>query len=298
VGFWDDLLDKSIIFSFGHFGFKRHSRDFAALLDNSLQGKHFLITGGSSGIGSYVALCLLDCDARVTIISRSKPNISHANMHYIQMDLADYRMVSRKILDVSPVDVLINNAGGMPSYHCREKSISEDIFASQVLGHYALIQALIEQKKLQDKARVIFVSSGGMYLKRLDLSDLRFEICKFNKYTAYANAKRAQVILNELFAEKFHQYNWSCMHPGWVDTGGVKKGMPWFYYLMYPFLRTLAEGADTILYLATSDDHLPSGKFWFDRKVVPCHLFPQTVELKDERDELWHLCEVANASDS
>lgn len=293
MGFWTNILDRSIFFSFGNFGFKRHSRHFAALDESFIFAKHFLITGGSSGIGRYLVSYLLDRGAKVTVLSRGKVDISHANMCHVKMDLADYKNVPSLIKDITIVDVLVNNAGGMPGFSCRENSLAEDIFASQVFGHYVLTKALINQKKLQENARIIFVSSGGMYLQRLDLSDLRFEKLRFNKYRAYANAKRAQVILNELLAEKYPQYTWACMHPGWVNSMGVKKAMPWFYYLMWPFLRTKAQGADSILYLAISNDQLLSGKFYFDRKIEPFHLFSTTLESKSDRNQLLILCEAA-----
>ena len=69
---------------------------------------------------------------------------------------------------------------------------------------------------------------------------------------AYANAKRAQVVLNELWSKHraasgvvFH-----AMHPGWADTPGVRESLPRFRALMGPLLRTPSQGADTMVWLA------------------------------------------------
>ena len=118
----------------------------------------------------------------------------------------------------APTDLLIHNAGNMPDSLTITKDGFEQMFASQVLAPFILTKTLADLGKLRQGCRIIFVSSGGMYLQKLDLSDLRFEKKPYNKYTGYANAKRAQVILSELFSEKYPQYLFSAMHPGWADT--------------------------------------------------------------------------------
>jgi len=56
------------------------------------------------------------------------------------------------------------------------------------------------------------------------------------------------------------------MHPGWVDTPGVRSSMPSFYNKMKNNLRTVEEGVDTINYLSvTSLDKIKNGEFYFDR---------------------------------
>ena len=130
----------------------------------------------------------------------------------------------------------------------------EQMFASQVLAPYILTKTLADVGKLRQGCRIIFVSCGGMYLQKLDLSDLLFEKCSYNKYTGYANVKRTQVILSDLFSKKYPQYLFSSMHPGWADTPGVRYSMPLFKKLLNKRLRSAEEGADTILWLATAPE--------------------------------------------
>ena len=59
------------------------------------------------------------------------------------------------------------------------------------------------------------------------------------------------------------------VHPGWADTPGVREALPTFRKLVGPLLRSPAQGADTLVWLA-ANDHEPvasSGGFWLDRRV-------------------------------
>jgi hypothetical protein len=81
------------------------------------------------------------------------------------------------------------------------------------------------------------------------------------------------------------------MHPGWVDTPGVKASLPRFYRLTRPLLRTPEQGADTIVWLGAADEPGRStGLFWHDRRSRPTHLLPWTTETHDERERLWAQC--------
>jgi hypothetical protein len=78
------------------------------------------------------------------------------------------------------------------------------------------------------------------------------------------------------------------MHPGWAKTPGVAQSLPTFDKVMKAFLRTPDEGADTIVWLAASDEPAEtSGRLWFDRSQVEEHLTDRTRESREEREALW-----------
>jgi dehydrogenase/reductase SDR family protein 12 len=141
--------------------------------------------------------------------------------------------------------------------------------ASQLIGHYLLIHFLKTQKKLNPGARIVWVSSGGLYLKKLDLDSL-FNNINYEKVSTYANVKRAQVTLVEELAniENIEEFNHYSMHPGWVDTSGLSSSLPQFFRLMKKYLRTPKQGSDTIIWLLLTQSALTSGGFYFDRKKV------------------------------
>ena len=292
------LLDLTIVFSFDHSGFKRHCPE--QLQKVGLSGRHGIVTGASSGIGLEVAKALLQQRMDCQLIGRDleklknsfKSDQSVPCAKYNCLDMSDLKKVYSFAQDEVefPIDLLVHNAGGMPNSLTITNEGFEQMFASQVLGPFILTKTLADLGKLRQGCRIVFVSSGGMYLQKLDLSDLLFEKHSYNKYTGYANAKRAQVILSELFYEKYPQYLFSSMHPGWADTPGVSYSMPLFKKLLNKRLRSAEEGADTILWLATTHDY-PNGKFWFDRKQAKTTVLNLNKSSKEEEESFWKYCE-------
>lgn len=289
----NQLLDLSIVFSFDHSGFERHCPDPLQRVD--LSGRHGIVTGASSGIGLAATKALLQQGMDCQLIGRDLEKLESSfdsSAKYHCLDMADLTKVYSFAKDEvrNPIDLLIHNAGAMPHSLTVTKDGFEQMFASQVIAPFILTKTLADLGKLRDGCRIIFVSSGGMYLQKLDLSDLLFQKKSYNKYTGYANAKRAQVILAELFSKKYPQYLFSSMHPGWADTPGVRYSMPLFRKLLGRRLRTAEEGADTILWLATSPEY-PNGKFWFDRKQAKTTVLNFNQSSEKESDLLWVYCE-------
>ncbi|XP_036432129.1 dehydrogenase/reductase SDR family member 12 isoform X2 [Colossoma macropomum] len=150
----------------------------------------------------------------------------------------------------------------------------EKNFATNTLGTFILTTALIPALKNSQDPRVVTVSSGGMLVQKLDVEDLQFEKGTFDGTMAYAQNKRQQVVMTEQWAAQHKEIHFSSMHPGWADTPAVQSSMPDFHAKMKNKLRTEAQGADTVVWLAVSDAAVrqPSGLFFQDRKAVSTHL--------------------------
>jgi hypothetical protein len=91
------------------------------------------------------------------------------------------------------------------------------------------------------------------------------------------------------------------VHPGWADTPGVEASLPRFRTVTGPLLRSPAQGADTMVWLA-ADDGEPlrqSGRFWLDRRVRPEHRLPTTrrSDTAERRARLWQWCVEAAGID-
>lgn len=159
--------------------------------------------------------------------------------------------------------------------------------ASQLVGHYLLIEALRRKRKLGKGARVVWVSSGGMYLKKLDLDKL-FSGKDYDKVDTYANVKRAQVTLVEELAKssEWKAFTMVSMHPGWVDTGGLEEALPRFYKLIGNRLRSASQGADTVSWLLATKTDLVDGKFYFDRNTVSPYISNSYKPSKKQREQL------------
>jgi dehydrogenase/reductase SDR family member 12 len=193
----------------------------------------------------------------------------------------------------SRLDVLVNNAGAMTQTRELSADGIERTLATNVIGPFALTGRLIELMQRSTPARIINVSSGGMYTQRIRVDDLQSVRGSFDGAAVYARSKRAEVILTEIWAQRLAGSGITVhsMHPGWVDTPGIQASLPGFYRVTRPLLRTPAEGADTIVWLgAAVEPALRSGLFWHDRRPRPVHLLPRTRETPAECASLWAQC--------
>jgi hypothetical protein len=142
-------------------------------------------------------------------------------------------------------------------------------------------------------ARVVTVSSGGMYTAKLDAADPQLDAREYSGARFYAHTKRAGVVLSDEWAARHDAGSvaFRAMHPGWADTGGLRSSLPRFHRLARPVLRDPRAGADTAVLLAgTPGLEPPSGGFWHDRCPRPEHRLPNTHETPEARARLWTYC--------
>ena len=230
--------------------------------------------------------------ARQDILSQASPDAR------IELHLVDLSRPSqiRGFCDsftkkYSTLDVLINNAGVLLNERVETPEALEKTFATNTLGTYLMTTLLLPILRNSQDPRVIAVSSGGMYNTALDTSDLQsLSAAKtFDGVQAYAQTKRAQVELTEYWAKTYpDNAMFVSMHPGWTSTPGLEKSLPGFHGALKDSLRTLDEGADTIVWAAMVPDlkkRVRNGSFLFDRKEAQQHLTwggtqtgPQVVE--------------------
>jgi len=200
------------------------------------------------------------------------------------------RLAERLLAAESKIHALINNAGALyPARGLTDEGI-ERTLALDLLCPFLLTNLLLPRLKDSRPARIVNVSSGGMYAQRIRVDDLQFEKGRYNGSVAYARAKRGLVILTELWAAdvKDEGVVVHAMHPGWSDTPGVSSSLPSFYRITKNFLRTPEQGADTIVWLAASGEAGSStGRFWLDRQPHTTYVLPGTLESKRERKALW-----------
>lgn len=163
-------------------------------------------------------------------------------------------------------------------------------FATNLLNHYVLTTGMIERGLLADDAVIINMSSGGMYNVALDLDRLNeLEAEYYDGVLAYAYQKRAQVELNAWWRRHYSEHGWHfyVMHPGWVDTEGVRTSLPGFRKLFKHVLRDALAGADTALWLAAERPaQQDDGAIWFDREERAAHLDASTEVDADDADTL------------
>ena len=303
-----NLLDISPVGSFDRIGFRRHALEFAKNdLDVDLFGQRCLVTGANSGIGLETARALADRGALVVLLCRNAErgeaaaksiieSTGNRRVEFFQLDLSDLTQVEAAALELGKerVDVLIHNAGLLPDERIESVDGLELTFATHVAGPHLLTRGLRSALEESEGARVIWVSSGGMLTQRLNIEDPQWSKRSYDGVRAYAETKRAQVVLSDLWAESFEgsKVQVNSMHPGWADTPAVASSLPLFHRITESILRTPAEGADTVVWLAASSAaNGKTGRFFFDRRAVRKHWLPSTRESQSDRKSLWEICE-------
>ena len=306
--FADELLDKTVVLSYTNVGYFLR-RPFWKAVDASMQGKVCVVTGANSGLGKATTHHLAALGATVYMFCRNRERGEAARAEIVEksgnaqvfleiVDLssqASVRAGAARLLDQSRrLDVLINNAGVLLDERLTSADGLEMTFATNTLGYFLLTELLLPRLRASAPSRVINVSSGGMYLAKLDVDDLQFEQRPYDGVRAYAESKRAEVLLTRRWAERLAGAGVlvHAVHPGWAATPGVERSLPTFLNVMRPFLRTPAQGADTIVWLATHP-HLAdeaNGQFWFDRQARPVYKWLSPRNTPEELDRFFAAC--------
>ncbi len=299
------------MFLFDRTAFRANARRFVAGdLDVDLSGRVALVTGANAGLGRATAAGLARRGAEVWLLCRD-PDRGEAARRELErdtggrlrlavLDMSSLEAVHRFVSTEAPprVDVLVHNAGLLPDARRETPEGHELCWATHVLGPHALSFGLLDRLRASDDARVVWMSSGGMYLRRLRTDDVAWRARPYDGVLAYADTKRHQVVLAEEWA---HRLSGTCvsvcaMHPGWADTRSVRTSLPRFHAVTERVLRSAEEGADTALWLAVAPGAgARSGRFFFDRAARPTHYLPWTRDRPGERERLWSLaCEQAD----
>jgi NAD(P)-dependent dehydrogenase (short-subunit alcohol dehydrogenase family) len=285
-----------------------------------MKEKIILITGATSGIGKAAALVLAAQGHHVIIHGRNAEKVQQAREELtaktsnqkVDTLIADLSVLEevRQMADVFKVkynrlDVLINNAGGI-MHNAREltREGHERTIALNLLSPFLLTNLLIDHLKQSKQGRIINVSSSS---HRLDakpyLDDLQLKE-HYSPRLAYGNAKLFLIWVTQQLAARLQKNGESitanAVHPGAVATNfGVESNLgvllKVFAKLARPFFRSVEQGADTLIYLATAEEVAhKSGLYYVDRKpakVSTKYYSPEAEKL------IWDYCVEVTGTD-
>jgi NAD(P)-dependent dehydrogenase (short-subunit alcohol dehydrogenase family) len=208
-----------------------------------------LITGANKGIGAEVARQLAKRGWRVIRTARQPPDDS-----FIQLDVTDPASIAAAAGKIDELDVLVNNAGTIEDADENILTLDPEIvrrtMETNTLGALRVTQAFLPALLKSRNSRIINVSSGAGQLSDMGTWSPAYCISK----TAL-NAVTCQFA--EVLREKAIPVNLVC--PGWVRTDMGGPNAP----------RSVEEGADTIVWLATDAPRNITAKFLRDRKEIP-----------------------------
>ncbi|GAA3534143.1 SDR family NAD(P)-dependent oxidoreductase [Streptomyces osmaniensis] len=208
-------------------GFGANSTADEVLEGIDLTGKLAIVTGGYSGLGLETTRALTKAGARVVVPARRRAAAEEAlagldGVEVDELDLGDLESVrafaERFLASGRTIDFMIDNAGIMACPETRVGPGWEAQFATNHLGHFALVNRLWPAIE-PGGARVVSVSSRGHHFSGIRWDDVHWRQ-GYDKWEAYGQAKTANVLfavhLDRLAADRGVRA--FALHPGGIIT--------------------------------------------------------------------------------
>ncbi len=271
-------------------------------------GKVVLITGGTSGIGKAAATALAAMGAKIVVTGRNRERGERAveeirresggdEISLLVADLtvqAEVRRLAEEFEERHDrLDVLLNNAGVVQSKRTETPDGLETTLAVNHLAPFLLTNLLLGLLKRSAPSRIITVASEAQRWGKLDLDDLQ-STRKYRGMPVYGMTKLANIMFTFELAERLRGtgVTANCVHPGAVNTnfGTNNSGLGTLLFrVSKPFMRSPEQGADTVIYLASSPDvEGMTGKYLSDRKLITAS---RQAYDEDLRKRLWEASE-------
>ncbi|MDZ7578689.1 MAG: oxidoreductase [Candidatus Nanopelagicales bacterium] len=256
----------------------------------SLNGRTFVVTGATSGLGLASAAEFAAHAGQVVVTGRNREKLARAmetvrsvatgpEPTEVLLDLASLdsiRDAAAQITELFPrIDVLLNNAGVMAT----PREATDDGFELQIgtnhLGHFALTGLLLKSIPHRGAdSRVVTVASLAHRTGRLDPDDLSFERRRYQPWIAYGQSKLANLLFTAELDRRARGAGWSlksvAAHPGWAATNLGSEGTSFTQHIVTQTGARLVQavigqsaenGALPSLYASTADD-VVSGDYY------------------------------------
>lgn len=278
--------------------------------------KTILITGATNGIGKAAATAIAQKGHRVIVHGRDE-SIARAvrreivaatgnkDVDYLIADLFSIESTRQLAENVDRkydrLDVLVNNAGALMKKERQETADGiEKTIALNVLAPYMLSVLLLDLLAKSPDGRIVNTASESYKEANPDYSDIELKQA-YSVNRAYGNAKLFLLMnaltLNEKLKERYNgRITINSFHPGTVASKQMTefvKGNVFMGKLMLPlvkmFTKTPEQGAESLIYLATSDDAKNySGQYFINSKPVEPN---RKFITEDAKHKIWAYCE-------
>jgi NAD(P)-dependent dehydrogenase (short-subunit alcohol dehydrogenase family) len=238
-----------------------------------LDGKTCLITGATNGIGRVTAVALAGMGAELFLTYRDKTRADETaaeirqktgndRIHLLKADLSSQSQVRSAAAEFlatgRPLQLLINNAGLGNTTRTLTVDGIETVFAVNHLAYFLLTMLLLDCIKRSAPARIVNVASEAHRFGTINFDDLGGEQ-RYRTVGAYGQSKLANILFTYELARRLtgSGVTVNCLHPGAIGSGLWTNNGSFAQLIMKiakPFLKTPERGAQTTIYLASSDD--------------------------------------------
>ncbi|MGH0037735.1 MAG: SDR family NAD(P)-dependent oxidoreductase [Myxococcota bacterium] len=270
-----------------------------------IDGRVALVTGGSRGVGLETSRGLAARGAEVVSAARGREagermiealRAEHDRpAHFLPLDLADLSTLPRSLDGLESVlagrrlDVLVANAGVWPRRYARSAQGHEIAFATNVLGHAALVRRALERGLLAEGARVVIVT-GDIYVMASGCSADFVYRGALGGQQAYCRSKLGNLWTMQELARREPSLRVHAVHPGVVASGlgGGRSGVG--LAIKRALMLSPEQGAQTSLFCATQPG-LRTGSYYHN--VLGRVEFAPSDPARDEEQAagLWSLLE-------
>ena len=272
-----------------------------------MQHKNIIITGATDGIGLAAAKSIAKKGYHVSLVGRNPDKGKKAleaiieysgneNLDFFECDLslvANVKDLADRIKQKhSKIDVLLNNAGGANKTKQITSEGLEKTFATNQMNYFVLSTELLNIISESSDGRIVNVASNAHIGAEVDYENINSEK-SFSAWTSYCVSKLMNIMFTYQLSSMQDRVSVNVLHPGFVDTniagneGNLIKYIVKFGAKM--FARTVDNGADSSIYLSTSDEVKGvSGKYFFKCREIRSS---RASYIQEDWKKVWDLCE-------
>jgi len=273
-----------------------------------MNNKLCVITGANSGIGFETSKALAQKGAYIVMVCRNEDKaiaaknkilntVDDAGIAIVICDFSIQKEIHRAAEEIKSrykkIDVLINNHGFIASERGETVDGLEGTFAVNHIGYFLFTNLLLENIKAAKNARIINVASDAHRAGEFDPDNIQLKN-NFNTMKAYGNSKLFNILFTKELAERLKETDVTanCLHPGVVRSNFGQSGKWWvsiFYTVFGLFMTSNKKGAETSIYLASSDEvENANGAYFKNKKAVAPK---KSAQDKEAAKKLWEISE-------